>query len=91
MSKLRQLHAENVVLLPLREGDCRKGDFPMSKLRRLHAERLVLLPLLAGVIVSIIYLISALNRFPAGESPVAAEDHAAPPVSEDHQPMRDHG
>jgi len=87
MSKLRQLHAEKVVLLPLREGDCRKGDLPKSKLRQLHAERLVLLPLLAGVIVSIIYLVGALNRLP----PSAAEDHAAPSVSQDHQPLRDHG
>jgi hypothetical protein len=79
MSKLRQLYAEKVVFLPLREGDRRKGDLPKSKLRQLHAERLVLLPLLAGVIVSIIYLVGALNRFPAGEPPVAVDDYAAPP------------
>jgi len=77
-SRLRQSDAEKVVLF-------RKGNLPKSKLRQLHAERLVLLPLLAGVIVSIIYLVGALNRFPAGEPPVVADDHAAPPVSQDHQ------
>jgi hypothetical protein len=55
MSRLRQSDAEKVVLF-------RKEDLPMSRLRQLHAEKIVLLPLLAGVIVSIIYLVGALNR-----------------------------
>jgi hypothetical protein len=75
MSGLRQLHAEKVVLLPL----LGKGDLPMSRLRQLHAEKVVLLPLLGGVIAGIICLVGALNRLPA------AEDHAVPLVSEDHQ------
>jgi hypothetical protein len=79
MPRLRQLHAGKVVLL-------RKGDLPISRSRQLQAEKLVLLPLLGGVIASIIYLVAALDRLP----PWAA-DHAAPSVSEDHQPLRDHG
>ena len=78
MSKLYQLHAENIV--------------PMSRLRQLHAENIVLLPLIAGVIAGIICLVGALNRFPGPESqPRAAEHHAAPPVSEGHPPLRDPG
>ena len=77
MARLHQLHAEKIV--------------PMSGLRQLHAERIVLLPLLAGVIAGIICLVGALNRLPGGEPPRAAEDHAAPPVSADHQPLRGHG
>jgi hypothetical protein len=77
MPRLRQLHAEKIVLLPL----------PMSRLRQLHAEKLVLLPLLGGVIAGIICLVGALNRLP----PSAAEDHAAPAVSEDHQSLRGPG
>ena len=80
MSRLRQSHAEKVVLL-------RKGDLAISRSRQLHAEKLILLLLLGGVIASIIYLVGALNRLP----PSAAEDHAAPSVSQDHQPLRDHG
>jgi hypothetical protein len=70
----------------------------MSKLHQLHAEKIVptswlrkhtetiiLLPLIAGVIAGIISLVGALNRLPGGE------DHAAPPVSADHQPQRGHG
>ena len=63
----------------------------MSRLRQLHAEKVVLLPLLGGVIAGIICLVGALNRFPGGEPPAAAEDHAAPAVSEDHQPLRGPG
>ena len=85
MSRLRQLHAENVVLLPLL--DPRKGDLPMS---RLHAERIFILPLIAGVIAGIICLAGALNRVPGG-APAAADHHAGPPVSEDHQPLRGPG
>jgi len=56
----------------------------MSRLRQLHAEKVVLLPLLGALIAGIICLVGALNRFPGGEPLPAAEDHAAPPVSEDH-------
>ena len=76
MARLHQLQAEKIV--------------PMSGLRQLHAERIVLLPLLAGVIAGIICLVGALNRIPGGQPPMA-EDHAAPPVSADHQPLRGHG
>jgi hypothetical protein len=67
MSKLYQLHAENIV--------------PMSRLRQLHAENIVLLPLVAGTIAGIICLVGALNRFPGPEPspPRAAEHQAAPP------------
>jgi len=81
MSRLGHLHAEKVVLLPRLEP--RKGDLPMS---RLHAEKIVLLPLLGGLIAGIICLAGALNRVPGGEPPLAAEDHAEPPVNQDHQP-----
>jgi hypothetical protein len=74
------LHAEKVVLF-------RKQDLPISRLRQWHAEKVVLLPLLFGVIAGIISLVGALNR----EPPPAAEDYAAPPVSEDHQPLRGPG
>ena len=61
---------------------------PTSWLRQ-NAEKIVLLPLIAGTIAGIISLVGslvgALNRLPGGE------DHAAPPVSEDHQPQRGHG
>jgi len=57
---------------------------PTSWLRQ-NAEKIVLLPLIAGTIAGIISLVGALNRLPSGE------DHAAPPVSEDHQPQRGHG
>jgi hypothetical protein len=63
----------------------------MSRLRQLHAEKLVLLQLLCGVIAGTICLVGALNRSPGGEPRPAAEDHAAPPVSEDHQPLRGPG
>ena len=53
----------------------------MSRLRQ-HAEKIVLLPLLGGVIAGIIYLAAALHRFPGGEPPLAATDHAAPLISE---------
>ena len=88
MSRLRQFHAEKIVLLPLR----RKADLPISRLCQLHAEKVVLLPLLGGVIAGIICLVGALNRVPGGEPAAAAADHAAPPaVSEDHQPLRGPG
>jgi len=45
----------------------------MSRLRQLHPEKLVLLPLLGGEIAGIISLVGALNRFPGGEPPRAAE------------------
>ena len=60
----------------------------MSRLRQLHAEKIVLLPLLGGVIAGIICLVGALNRLPGGEPPQVAEGHAAPSVSEYHQPLR---
>jgi hypothetical protein len=60
----------------------------MSRLGQLHAEKVVLLPLLGALIAGIICLVGALNRFPA---PPAAQDHAASPVSEDHQPLRNPG
>ena len=75
MSKPYQLHAEKIV--------------PTSWLRQ-NAEKIVLLPLIAGTIAGIISLVGALNRIPGGEPPAAA-DHAAPPVSGDHQPLRGHG
>ena len=59
----------------------------MSRSHQLHAEKVVLIPLLGGVIAGIICLVGALNR----EPPAAAEDHAAAPVSEDHQPLRGPG
>jgi hypothetical protein len=78
MSTLHQLHAENIV--------------PASSLGQLHAEKLVLLPLLVGVIAGIICLVGALNRLPGPASPpAAAEHHAAPAVSDDHQPLRGPG
>ncbi len=77
MSKLHQLHAENII--------------PMSGLRRLHAESILLLPLIAGVIAGIICLVGALNRVPGGVLPPAAADHAAAPISEDHQALRGPG
>jgi hypothetical protein len=77
MSKLHQLHDEKLV--------------PMSRLRQLHAENIVLFPLIAGVIAGIICLVGA-HRFPGPESPPrAAQDHAAPTVSDDHQPLRGPG
>jgi hypothetical protein len=78
MSSLHQLHAEKIV--------------PMSRLRQLHAEKIVLLPLLAGLIAGIICLAGALNRVPGGAPPpLAAEDHAGPPFSQDHLPQRGPG
>ena len=56
----------------------------MSRLGQLHAEKVVLLPLLGALIAGIICLVGVLNRFPA-------QDHAASPVSEDHQPLRNPG
>jgi len=63
----------------------------MSRSHQLHAEKVVLIPLLGGVIAGIICLVGALNRFSGGELPPAAEDHAAPPVSEVQQPLRGPG
>jgi hypothetical protein len=63
----------------------------MSRSHQLHAEKVVLIPLLGGVIAGIICLVGALNHLPGGEPPPAAEDHAAAPVSEDHQPLRGPG
>jgi hypothetical protein len=77
MSSLHQLHAEKIV--------------PMSRLRQLHAEKIVLLPLLAGLIAGIICLAGALNRVPGGAPPLAAVDHAGPPASQDHLPLRGPG
>ena len=77
MSRIHQVHAENIV--------------PISGYRRVHAERIVLLPLLAAVIAGIICLAGALNRIPSEELPPAAGNHAAPSVSKDHQPLPSHG
>jgi hypothetical protein len=78
MSKLHQLHAEKIV--------------PVSRLRQLHAENIVLLPLIAGTIAGIICLVSTFNRSPAPEGPPQAAEHqAAPPIGEDHQPLRNPG
>lgn len=77
MSTLHQLHAEKII--------------PLSPLRQLHAENIVLLPLIAAVIAGIACLVGALNRSPGGDPLPVAEDHAAPPVSADHQPLRGPG
>ena len=86
MSRLRQLLAEKVVLLPPIGGDRIPANVNGSKsrLRHLRAEKVVLLPLLGGVIAGIICLVGGLNR---AEPPPTAEKHAAPPISEDHQPQ----
>src|SRR6516164_3010045 len=47
-------------------------------------EAIVLLPLLGAVIAGIICLVGARNRFPGGEPPVPAHDHAAAAVAEGH-------
>jgi hypothetical protein len=44
----------------------------MSRFPQLHAEKVVLLPLLGAVVIAVICLIGALNRFPGGEPPPAA-------------------
>ena len=87
MSRLRQLLAEKVVLLPPIGGDRIPANVNgrKSRSRQLRAETIVLLPLIIGVIAGIICLVSALNR---AEPPPAAANHAASPVSEDHQPLR---
>jgi hypothetical protein len=87
MSGSRQLRAEKIVLLPLIGADRIAANVNGTKprLRQLRAEQLVLLPLIGGVIAGIICLVGALNR---AEPPPAAEKHAAPPISEDHQPLR---
>ena len=46
-------------------------------------EAIVFLPLLGAVVAGIVCLVGARNRFP-GEDPPPRDDHAAPPVSEDH-------
>jgi len=89
MSRLRQLRAGKVVLLPLigRDRIAANVNGRKSGLRHLRAEEVILLPLLGGVIAGIICLVGALNR---AEPPPAAEKHAAP-LSEDHQPLRGPG
>jgi NADH-quinone oxidoreductase subunit L len=47
-------------------------------------QAIVLLPLLGAVIAGIVCLVGAHNRFPGEDPPPTADDHAAPPVAEDH-------
>ena len=47
-------------------------------------QAIVLLPLLGAVIAGIVCLVGAHNRFPGGDPPPPAGDHAAPPGREDH-------
>ena len=79
MSRLRQLRAGKVVLLPLigRDRIAANVNGRKSRLRQLRAETVVLLPLLGGVIAGIISLVGALNRFPGGEPPRATERPSA--------------
>jgi NADH-quinone oxidoreductase subunit L len=47
-------------------------------------EAIVVLPLLAAIIAGVIALVGARNRFPGQNPPPPHDDHAAPPVPEDH-------
>src|SRR5262245_37709125 len=47
-------------------------------------QAIVLLPLLGAAIAGIVCPVGARNRFPGEDPPPPADDHAAPPVSEDH-------
>jgi len=47
-------------------------------------EAIVFLPLLGAVVAGIVCLVGARNRFPGEDPPPPRDDHAAPPVSEDH-------
>ncbi len=47
-------------------------------------EAIVVLPLLGAIIAGVIALVGARNRYPGASPPPGAEDHAAPPVAEDH-------
>jgi hypothetical protein len=60
MSRLDQLQAEKVVLLPLLDPP--KADLPMARLRQFQIESVVLLPLLGGTIAGIVCLVRALTR-----------------------------
>src|ERR1700733_2251589 len=47
-------------------------------------EAIVLLPLLGAIIAGAIALVGARNRYPGEDPPPPHDDHAAPPVPEDH-------
>ncbi len=47
-------------------------------------EAIVVLPLLGAIIAGMIALVGARNRFPGENPPPPHDDHAAPPVAEDH-------
>ncbi|HEX4043136.1 MAG TPA: NADH-quinone oxidoreductase subunit L [Xanthobacteraceae bacterium] len=47
-------------------------------------EAIVALPLLGAIVAGLITLVGAHNRFPGEDPPPPHDDHAAPPVPEDH-------
>jgi NADH-quinone oxidoreductase subunit L len=47
-------------------------------------QAIVFLPLLGALVAGLISLVGARGRYPGGSPPPGAEDHAAPPVPEDH-------
>ena len=51
-------------------------------------EAIVALPLLGAIIAGVITLFGARNRYPGEDPPPPHDDHAAPPVPEDHPHAR---
>jgi NADH-quinone oxidoreductase subunit L len=47
-------------------------------------EAIVALPLLGAIVAGLVTLVGAHNRFPGEDPPPPHDDHAAPPVAEDH-------